>query len=109
MESKPKTLLENGRGSALWAGTNRYLDAWPPDASHGTQPSVRKKGESAHAKHWGMVIDTRKLQHEEDMEPIIEACHKPSTTCPLENKNTRSSGSGKSITTMPSRTMPTPT
>lgn len=26
--------------------------------------------------HWAMVIDTRKLQTESDLEPIIEACHK---------------------------------
>ncbi|MDZ7598020.1 MAG: hypothetical protein U5J82_06970 [Desulfobacterales bacterium] len=27
------------------------------------------------AKHWGMVIDTRKLNTAEDLEPLIEACH----------------------------------
>jgi len=35
------------------------------------------KGENAlTAKHWGMVIDTRKLKTKEEVEPLIEACHK---------------------------------
>ena len=28
------------------------------------------------AKHWAMVIDTRKIESSNDLEPIIEACHK---------------------------------
>jgi molybdopterin-containing oxidoreductase family iron-sulfur binding subunit len=35
------------------------------------------KGEKAlSAKRWALVIDTRKLKTREDMEPIVEACHK---------------------------------
>jgi hypothetical protein len=41
----------------------------------------------AHGKHWGMVIDTRALQSAEDLEPIIEACHKVHNVPTIENKN----------------------
>jgi hypothetical protein len=34
-----------------------------------------------------MVIDTRKLQHEEDLEPLIEVCHAIHNVPHFENKN----------------------
>jgi Fe-S-cluster-containing dehydrogenase component len=67
------------------------------------QPSVRKSSKALLAKHWAMVIDTRKLQHEEDLEPLIEACHKPTTCLTSKTKTMKSSGYGKPITTTPSR------
>lgn len=42
------------------------------------EPHVEKYKENSaklHAKRWGMVIDTRKFQSEEDFERCIEACH----------------------------------
>jgi len=47
-------------------------------ASSGEKKEVQiNKGENAlHAKQWAMVIDTRKLKTAEDIEPLIEACHK---------------------------------
>ncbi len=35
-----------------------------------------KNSRALTAKHWGMVIDTRKFRSASDLEPIIEACHK---------------------------------
>jgi len=40
------------------------------------EPFIGKGEEAMIAKHWGMVIDTRKLQTTEAVEPLIEACHK---------------------------------
>jgi Fe-S-cluster-containing dehydrogenase component len=67
------------------------------------------KGEDAlSAKQWAMVIDTRKLQTAEDLEPIIDACNKiHNIPTAIENKTTRSSGSGMRITTTPLPIRPT--
>ena len=36
-----------------------------------------KENENAlKAKQWAMVIDTREFESEEDLEPLVEACHK---------------------------------
>jgi len=51
--------------------------AWTLSASS-YQPeehTARKKEGSLRAGRWGMVIDTRKFQTEEDFHRVIEACH----------------------------------
>jgi Fe-S-cluster-containing dehydrogenase component len=84
------------------SGSGRGRITW--DAAQRSQ-----KGEALLAKHWAMVIDTRKLQHEEDIEPLIEVCHAIHNVPTSKTKIMKSSGSGKPIITMPSRTMPTHT
>lgn len=45
--------------------------------SNESAPAEMIKNEKALvADHWGMVIDTRKLETEADLYPMIEACHK---------------------------------
>ena len=58
------TLLGLGGGITLSAGS------YQPE-EHATQ----EKESRLHAKRWGMVIDTRKFQTEEDFQRVIEACH----------------------------------
>jgi molybdopterin-containing oxidoreductase family iron-sulfur binding subunit len=43
---------------------------------HGAEAATRKGAQALKAKQWAMVIDTRKLTHAEDLEPLIEACHR---------------------------------
>lgn len=43
-------------------------------ATAGKAP-VHPRKEQLQATQWAMVVDTRKLKHEEDFEPLIEACH----------------------------------
>ncbi|MFW5489616.1 MAG: sulfate reduction electron transfer complex DsrMKJOP subunit DsrO [Desulfovibrio sp.] len=44
-------------------------------ANTGGKEPVHPRKEQLHATRWAMVIDTRKLNHKEDFEPLIEACH----------------------------------
>jgi len=44
--------------------------------SDATTPKIYKNPDALMAKRWAMVIDMRKLESEEQVEPIIEACHK---------------------------------
>jgi Fe-S-cluster-containing dehydrogenase component len=53
----------------------------------GRSPALRKSSKALLEKHWAMVIDTRKLQHEEDIEPLIEVCHAIHNVPHFENKN----------------------
>lgn len=59
------------------------------DTHGGGQPEIRKGEKALSAKQWAMVIDTRKFESAEDLEPIIEACHKTHNVPDLkaENKN----------------------
>lgn len=71
--------------SALAAGAKPVLDAFA--ASDGNKPQVRKGNEALSAKQWAMVIDTRKLETPEDLEHLIDACHKPHNVPHFENRN----------------------
>jgi Fe-S-cluster-containing dehydrogenase component len=67
-------------------GPNRFsmpcFGRWQAGAGY------RKGRDALTAKHWAMVIDTRKLQTAEDLEPIIEACNKiHNIPTAIENKN----------------------
>ena len=48
------------------------LAAGPPAA----EPKIGPTKEALTAKQWAMVIDTRKFKKEDDVLPLIEACHK---------------------------------
>jgi hypothetical protein len=78
MESSRRRFLKMAGVSALGLGPNnrsRCLRRGRPCSAPGYH--VKKFQEDAlSAKQWAMVIDTRKLQHEEDLEPIIDACNK---------------------------------
>ena len=75
MESSRRSFLKIAGISALGLGAKPVLDVL---ASSGeTAAPITMKGENALlAKRWGMVIDTRKLQSEEDLEPMIQVCDK---------------------------------
>lgn len=63
--------------SALGLATAPVGKALSASGGGSKEPKAEmKKNENAlTGTHWAMVIDTRKLSHESDLEPIIEACH----------------------------------
>ena len=86
MKSSRRRFLKIAGISALGIGAKPILDVMA--SSSETAAPKTTKGENAFtAKRWGMVIDTRKLQSEEDLEPLIEVCDKIHNVPKFENKN----------------------
>ncbi len=88
MESSRRRFLKLAGISALGLGTAPALNAAAKSGGGGGGPQVHiKKGSQAlTAKQWAMVIDVRKFESAEAVEPIIEACHKIHNVPHLENK-----------------------
>ncbi|QTA84867.1 sulfate reduction electron transfer complex DsrMKJOP subunit DsrO [Desulfonema magnum] len=80
MESNRRKFLKVAGISALGiAGAKPVLNAFASEQEEEAQHAdveIRKNEKALTARQWAMVIDTRKLQSEEDLKPIIEACHK---------------------------------
>jgi Fe-S-cluster-containing dehydrogenase component len=85
MENGRRRFLKLAGISALGLTTKPVLNAFAVE--HGENPEVEiKKGKDAlKAKQWAMVIDTHKLEASEDLEPIIEACHRAHNVPELNN------------------------
>jgi len=75
---KRRNFLKIAGVTAIGVGTVPALNTLAATGGHGAAQQVEMAaGEKAlHGKRWAMVIDTRKLTTPEEMEPIIEACHK---------------------------------
>lgn len=76
MKSSRRRFIQMAGIAALGLSAQPVLRLTAADAAHGTEPMIRRAEKALAAKQWGMVIDTRKLQTEADLEPIIAACHK---------------------------------
>lgn len=86
MKSSRRRFLKIAGISALGIGAKPVLDVMASSSETAAPKTI--KGENAlTAKRWGMVIDTRKLQSEEDLDPMIEICDKIHNVPKLENKN----------------------
>lgn len=72
--------------AALGLGAQPALKAIVPAAEHGSQPEIRAREEALKAVQWAMVIDTTRFSSPEELEPMIEACHKIHNVPHLENK-----------------------
>jgi molybdopterin-containing oxidoreductase family iron-sulfur binding subunit len=85
-----RSFLKVAGAAALMAGAKPALDVIASSGGHGESavPEIQMiAGETAlKAKNWGMVIDTRKLNTAEAVEPLIEACHKIHNVPKFENK-----------------------
>ena len=88
MESSRRSFLKIAGISALGLGAKPVLDVFAASGEHGEAPKPKTmKGENAlTAKRWALVIDTRKFESEEDLEPMIEACKKIHNIPEFENK-----------------------
>jgi len=86
MQSSRRRFLKMAGIAAVGLSTRRVIQTVAASSGHGTQMEIRKGPQALAAKQWAMVIDTRKLQHAEDIEPLIEACHKIHNVPHFQNK-----------------------
>jgi Fe-S-cluster-containing dehydrogenase component len=84
MESSRRSFLKIAGISALGLGAKPVLDVVASSGEMAT-PKTMKGPDALSAKRWGMVIDTRKLQSEEDLKPMIEVCNKIHNIPKFEN------------------------
>lgn len=88
MENSRRTFLKIAGISALGLSAKPVYNAFAVSEGHGEKKEAKvipKKG-SLTAKRWAMVIDTTKIESEEDLKPIIEACNKIHNIPAFENK-----------------------
>ena len=89
MKNSRRNFLKIAGVSALGLGIKPVLDTFASSEEHAEhlKPGFSKKENVLTGKRWGMVIDTRKFQSQEDLEPIIEACHTTHNVPDLKVKN----------------------
>jgi Fe-S-cluster-containing dehydrogenase component len=76
MKSSRRRFMKMAGIAALGLGAQPVIKAVAPASEEGPQMQVHKDPRALTAKQWAMVIDTRRFNSVEEMEPIIEACHK---------------------------------
>ena len=76
MKSSRRRFMKIAGIAALGLGTQHVIKAVAPASEAGPQPEMIVNPEALHAKQWAMVIDTRRLNSMEAIEPLIEACNK---------------------------------
>ncbi|MBU1052906.1 MAG: 4Fe-4S dicluster domain-containing protein [Proteobacteria bacterium] len=88
MENSRRNFLKIAGISALGLTTTPVLDAFAVDIDTLLVKPIdaAPKENALTAKRWGMVIDTRKIKSEHDLEPMIAACNKIHNIPVLENK-----------------------
>ena len=88
MESSRRDFLKIAGVSALGLSGLPVGNAFAKEPAQGTlpQPQTRKSAAALNARQWALVIDTRKLESAEDLEPLIDACHKIHNVPKFENK-----------------------
>jgi Fe-S-cluster-containing dehydrogenase component len=87
MKSSRRRFLKIAGVSALGLGAKPVLDAFAVTGGHAVEEAEVGRGPNAlKAKQWAMVIDTRAIESAEDLEPIIEACHKIHNVPKFTNK-----------------------
>ena len=87
MKSSRRRFMKIAGVAALGLGAQPVIKAVAPASDHGPQPEVRKNATALDAAQWAMVIDTRRFHSAEELEPIIEACHKAHNVPHLTEKN----------------------
>ena len=89
MKSSRRKFLKIAGVSALGLGARPVLDVLASSGEHEatSTPEIKKGKDALTAKRWAMVVDTRKIESEEDLKPMIEACHKIHNVPEFENKN----------------------
>jgi Fe-S-cluster-containing dehydrogenase component len=78
MDSSRRRVLQLLGLSSLALTAKPVLNALAEEAAHSqTAAATVKKNEKAlEAKQWALVIDTREFESEEDLVPLMKACHK---------------------------------
>jgi molybdopterin-containing oxidoreductase family iron-sulfur binding subunit len=77
MDSSRRRILQLLGLSSLALATKPVFNAFAVEEHADKPKATLKHGENAlKAKQWAMVIDSRKFESEEDLEPLVEACNK---------------------------------
>lgn len=76
MKSSRRRFMKMAGIAALGLGAQPAIKAIAPAAEHGPQQHFSKGPNALTARQWAMVIDSRRFHNPEDLEPIIEVCHK---------------------------------
>ena len=84
MKNSRRSFLKIAGISALGIGASPALNLFASSDEHGKVETFKNKS-ALTAGHWGMVIDTRKIKSEKDLEPIVEACNKIHNVPKIEN------------------------
>jgi molybdopterin-containing oxidoreductase family iron-sulfur binding subunit len=87
MDSSRRRILQLLGLSSLALAAKPVFNAFAEEEHGGKPKPILKENDNAlKAKQWAMVIDTRKFESEEDLEPLIEICHKIHNVPHLQNK-----------------------
>ena len=88
MDSSRRSFVKIAGIAALGVGVGPLADALAASGGSGDNPADKTKNnpKALTAKHWAMVIDTRKFKSAEDLEPIVSACHKIHNVPDFKNK-----------------------
>ncbi|MDA8139099.1 MAG: 4Fe-4S dicluster domain-containing protein [Desulfobacteraceae bacterium] len=76
MKSSRRRFIKLAGIAALGLGAQPAIKAIAPAAQTGPQVEFSPGPNALTAKQWAMVIDTRRFNKPEDLEPMIEVCHK---------------------------------
>ncbi|MFO7964467.1 MAG: 4Fe-4S dicluster domain-containing protein [Desulfobacterales bacterium] len=74
MERSKRKFLKIAGISAVGLGMSPALKGFAEQA--GPKAVLGRAEKALTARHWGMVIDTRRLKTYRDIKPLIEACHR---------------------------------
>jgi Fe-S-cluster-containing dehydrogenase component len=86
MKSSRRRFLQIAGLTAMGVGAKPILDAYASSGGDsGPQPHTKQGDKALKAKQWALVIDTRKLHSEEEMEAISAACHSIHNVPNIEN------------------------
>ena len=77
-----------GASAAVGLGARPVIEALAAGGGHEavSEAMVEKGPEALTATRWAMVVDTRKIESAEQLEAMVEACHKLHNVPKLENK-----------------------
>ena len=87
MKSSRRRFIKLAGITALGLGVQPAIKAIAPAAEHGAQIEMRHGPDALTAKQWAMVIDTRRFQSPEDIEPLVEVCHRIHNVPHITEKN----------------------
>jgi molybdopterin-containing oxidoreductase family iron-sulfur binding subunit len=89
MQSSRRRFLKLAGVSAAGLSAKPIIDVMASDSSESQRiaPQVGTNENELTAKQWALVVDTAKFHGPEDLEPLIEVCHKIHNVPELETKN----------------------
>jgi molybdopterin-containing oxidoreductase family iron-sulfur binding subunit len=76
MDSSRRRILQLLGLSSLALTAKPVFNAFAvEEQANEVEPILKENDNALKAKQWAMVIDTREFHSEEDLEPLVEACH----------------------------------